>query len=210
MDATDPRMVLDRLVAARGESYAALSKMLRRNPAYLQQFIRRGTPRMLAERDRKLLAAYFRVDEAMLGGAPALPGRRVGVRRLDVAASAGAGGLIDSDAALGEESFDRAFLDRLGVRSNALAMLRAQGESMEPLIEDGDEILVDESDRRVGGAGAIYVIRLDGALMVKRVSREGDMLRVRSDNMAFPAMALQRPGDVEILGRVVWLSRALI
>lgn len=209
MDSGDPRTALDRLVSARGESYAALSKMLRRNPAYLQQFVRRGTPRVLAEHDRKLLAAYFRVDEAILGGASAAPDRRVAVRRLDVVASAGAGGLVDRDAAIGMESFDRRFLDRLGVRSTQLAMLRARGESMAPLIEDGDDILVDESDRRVGTEGAVYVIRLDGALMVKRVSRERGGLRVCSDNAAFPALALQPPRDIEILGRVVWLSRAL-
>ena len=64
METGDPRAVLDALVAKSGESYAALSRMLQRNEAYLQQYVKRGTPRLLAERDRKLLASYFRVDEA--------------------------------------------------------------------------------------------------------------------------------------------------
>ena len=51
MEAPDPRTALDRLVEASGESYAALSRMLHRNPAYLQQYVKRGTPRLLAERE---------------------------------------------------------------------------------------------------------------------------------------------------------------
>ena len=62
MEAIDPRVVLDRLVTAGGESYAALSRMLRRNPAYLQQYVKRGTPRLLAERDRKLLLHRRELD----------------------------------------------------------------------------------------------------------------------------------------------------
>ena len=210
MDATDPRTALDRLVTAGGESYAALSRMLRRNPAYLQQYVKRGTPRLLAERDRKLLAGYFRVDEAMLGGpeAPAIPAVAQ-VRRLDVAASAGPGGLADDDRLLGGELFDPRLLASLGVREDQSAMLRAQGDSMVPTIHDGDRMLIDERDRKLTARGGIFVVRLDGALMVKRVAKTGDGIAVTSDNPEFPPVPLQKPDAVEILGRVVWLSRAL-
>jgi phage repressor protein C with HTH and peptisase S24 domain len=210
MDVIDPRVALDALVADSGESFAALSRMLRRNDAYLQQFVKRGTPRVLAERDRKLLAAYFSVDEVVLGGA-ATPPRpaTVTIRRLDVAASAGPGGLVEHERAVDAAPFDRRLLDTLGVRAGNLAMIRAQGESMAPLIEDGDQIMVDEGDRRVGIRGGIYVIRLDGALMVKRVARLGERLAITSDNPAFPAMPARDIGEVEIIGRVVWLSRSL-
>jgi repressor LexA len=180
MEATDPRTALDRLVVAGGESYAALSRMLRRNPAYLQQYVKRGTPRLLAERDRKLLAGYFRVDEAVLGGpeTPGLPAVAQ-VRRLDVTASAGPGGLADDDRLLGGELFDPRLLASLGVREDQSAVLRAQGDSMVPTIHDGDRMLIDERDRKPGTRGGIFVVRIDGALMV------------------------------DVLGRVVWLSRAL-
>jgi repressor LexA len=210
MEAIDPRVVLDRLVTAGGESYAALSRMLRRNPAYLQQYVKRGTPRLLAERDRKLLAGYFRVDEAELGGpsAPAIP-TVAQVRRLDVAASAGPGGLVDEDRLLGGELFDPRLLASLGVREGQSAVLRAQGDSMTPTIQDGDRMLIDERDRSPGARGGIYVLRLDGALMVKRVAKTGDGIAVTSDNPDFPAIVLPAPDAVDVLGRVVWLSRAL-
>ena len=49
------------------ESLASLSRMIGRNPAYLQQFISRGTPRRLDEDDRLVLAKFFDIDERELG-----------------------------------------------------------------------------------------------------------------------------------------------
>jgi repressor LexA len=210
MEQADARAILDRLVADRGDSYAALSRMIRRNDAYLQQFVRRGTPRLLAERDRKLLAAYFRIDESLLGGPVASsPPPTVTVRLLDVAASAGAGRLNGEERSAAALPFDRAMLEHLGISSRALAMIDANGDSMAPLIEHGDRIMVDEGDRRIGARAAVYVIRIDGALLVKRVSRRGDTLAITSDNPDFPALPHYDVADVEVIGRVVWLSRAL-
>jgi phage repressor protein C with HTH and peptisase S24 domain len=211
MEAGDPRAALDALVAASGESYTALSRMLRRNAAYLQQYVKRGTPRLLAERDRKLLASYFRVDEVVLGGpdsAPVMPASAQ-VRRLDIAASAGPGVLAEDDRALGSEYFDPRLLHALGVRADHSAALRAKGESMAPTIHDGDLMLVDESDRRISPRAGIFVIRIDGALMVKRVAHFGEVLKITSDNPDFPVMLPRRSESIEIVGRVVWLSRTL-
>lgn len=211
METDDPRSALDALVVARGESYAALSRMLRRNDAYLQQYVKRGTPRVLAEADRKLLAGYFRVDESVLGGpagARAMP-VAARVRRLDAAASAGPGALVEEDRLLGAALLDPALLLSLNLRAAHSAVLPARGDSMSPTIEDGDLMLIDESDHRVATRPAIFVIRFDGALMVKRLARSGEQLKITSDNVRFPPMPPALPDEVEILGRVVWLSRRL-
>lgn len=210
MEHSDPRGLIGRLVTERGESYAALSRMLRRNDAYLQQFVTRGTPKRLAERDRALLAAYFGVDEAALGGPATMsPVPTIGVRLLDVAASAGPGRINDAERATATLPFDRAMLEQLGIRSTRLAMIEAVGDSMLPGIAHGDRIMVDEDDRRIDARGAICVIRLDGVLLVKRVSLIGDRLTIASDNPDFPDIPVRRARDVEVLGRVVWLSRAV-
>ena len=65
----DARATLERLIADRGDNYADLSRLIGRNAAYIQQFIKRGTPRKLDEDDRRVLARYFGVSEDMLGGA---------------------------------------------------------------------------------------------------------------------------------------------
>lgn len=46
--AEDPRALLERLIGERGEDYAGLSRLIGRNPAYVQQYIKRGTPKRLA------------------------------------------------------------------------------------------------------------------------------------------------------------------
>jgi hypothetical protein len=68
----DPRLVLERLCAERGEDFAGLSRMLGRNPAYIQQFVRRGVPKRLKEEERRKIARYFSVSETLLGGPPAI------------------------------------------------------------------------------------------------------------------------------------------
>ncbi|HEX8448805.1 MAG TPA: peptidase S24, partial [Allosphingosinicella sp.] len=45
MDRNDPRETLERLLKERGEDFAGLSRLIGKNPAYIQQFIKRGTPR---------------------------------------------------------------------------------------------------------------------------------------------------------------------
>lgn len=177
--------------------------MLGRNPAYLQQFVARGSPRILAEDDRRRLAAFFGVDEGELGGAPAPPaGMRV--PRLDVAASAGPGALVDTEVTLGADMIDAALVRRLGLTAGAVAIIRVRGDSMEPGLMDGDEILVDTADRRPGEKGGVFVIRVEGAVMVKRVSARAGALEAGSDNPLAPQVP---DGPVEVVGRVVWQMR---
>ncbi len=46
-DTDDARANLDRLIRERGETYGGISKLLGRNAAYIQQFVKRGSPRKL-------------------------------------------------------------------------------------------------------------------------------------------------------------------
>ena len=204
----DARSRLTELAVEAGTSLAWLSRAIGRNDAYLQQFVKRGTPRRLDEEDRRWLAAYFNVDESALGGAARLP-EMVAVRRIDADAHAGAGGLVEDDRNGGEERIDPRVVARLGVSPATLTMITAHGDSMEPLIHDGDALLVDTADRRLSSRPGIFVIRLDGALLVKRVSRVGFEVHVASDNPATPVIAPVRADHVAVIGRVVRLARAL-
>lgn len=206
MDAADARGALRALVAERpGESLAALSRLIGRNPAYLQQFVERGSPRRLAEADRRLLARYLGVAQAVLGGPPAEEPDRVRVPRRAVRASAGPGAINDGEVVVGSFAFPTAWLRALGGRG-PYSLVRAQGDSMAPGIGDGDELLVDEGDRRVTAQARPFVLRIDGMLVVKRVARAGAGLAITSDNPSAPPVAA---GEVTVIGRVLWLSRAL-
>lgn len=199
---------LGELARARGVGLAALSRMIGRNDAYLQQFVRRGSPQRLDERDRRALAAFLGVEEGELGGPPAAD-PMVAVPRIDARASAGPGAVADDDRVIGEERIDPRVLRRLGVAAGAVSMIAARGESMAPLIHDGDALFVDTADRRLSSREGLFVIRLDGALLVKHVARIGFEITVRSENPDAAAIPPVRADRVEVIGRVVRLARSL-
>lgn len=214
MDGMAVRECLDRLIRERGKSYGEISKLLGRNAAYIQQFVKRGTPRRLDERDRGLLARYFGVDEALLGGPPdrrQVPGQRemVVVPRLAIGASAGAGTLDEDEEPAGILAFDARWLRELGSRPERLSMIRVDGESMMPTLGDGDEILVDGGDSAMQVREGIYVLRMNDVLMVKRIApapRAGHF-SIRSDNPLYPDWDEVSAADFAIVGRVVWAGR---
>ena len=214
MDEEDARAALARLIEEQGADFAGLSRMLGRNAAYIQQFIKRGTPRRLAEDDRALLARYFGVPEEVLGGRPEPEpshGALIRVPRLEVGASAGAGALPDEERARGHIAFDPAWLRRVAANPNRLSLIRVEGDSMAPTLADGDEILVDRGDGAERLRDGIYVLRIEDALVVKRVAPHpaGRTLSIRSDNEAYPSWPDCEPASVEIVGRVVWVGRRI-
>lgn len=213
----DPRAALDRLLTEKGIDYARLSEVIGRNAAYIQQYIKRGSPRRLAEQDRARIAAYLGVSEAMLGGpaqrvAAAGRGRGPGmilVPKLAIGASAGAGASIDGEPVEGEVAFDPKWLRDLGADPRALSIIRVEGDSMAPTLNDGDDILVDGGDAAARLRDGIYVLRMDDVLMVKRVGRAPGQGRISviSDNPHYRSWDDLPMGAVQLVGRVVWTGR---
>ena len=210
----DPRATLATLAAERREDYAGLSRLIGRNPAYIQQYVKRGTPRRLAEQDRRVLADYLGVSEALLGAptddSPKAAGdpRRadlVAVPRYDLAASAGPGALDQAERRAADLHFPAAMLRALGARSPAsLSLVRVQGDSMLPLLGDGDDILVDRDDAADRLRNGVYVLRHEDTLIVKRVRLARGGFSVLSDNRAYSSWRDADPARFAIIGRVLW------
>jgi len=216
MPEADPRAALQRLIEERREDYAGLSRLIGRNAAYIQQYVKRGTPKRLAEEDRRLLARYFGVPEKMLGAPEDLPSAAandapVVVPQYDLGASAGPGALPGDERARSHLSFDAKWLRRLASDPKQLSMIRVEGDSMLPTLSDGDEILVDRGDGPERLRDGIYVLRMEGALMVKRLALNpaARQVAVRSDNPTYPSWDDCNPADVDVVGRVVWVGRRL-
>ncbi len=205
----DARAALDALIRERREDYASLSRLLGRNPAYVQQFIKRGIPKKLDEEDRAKLARYFGVSEALLGGREPPPDDMIAVPVLDVQASAGPGAFADSERARARMRFDATWLRGLKVDPGLLSVIQVTGDSMSPTLKDGDDILVDRTVRAL--KDGIYVLRLDGVLNVKRVVLGlGRRVTIASDNDAYPDLPGRDRAELDVIGRVVWAGRRLV
>jgi phage repressor protein C with HTH and peptisase S24 domain len=205
------RDALERLIRERGEDYASLSRLIGRNPAYIQQFIKRGSPRRLDEKDRRLLARYFGVGEEMLGGPPSA-GRDplVKVPRLDVGASAGFGADAGAEARVGQIAFDPQWLRQLcPAGPDRLSFIRVRGDSMLPTLADGDEILVCHPAGGERLRDGIHVLRQDEAVMVKRlaINPATGRVTISSDNPAYPSWPDCELASLDVIGRVVWAGR---
>lgn len=216
METIDSRAELARLIAERREDYAGLSRMLGRNSAYIQQFIKRGVPRKLAEEDRRTLARYFGVDEVILGGPGKVPDSPaadlIAVPRYDVGASAGPGAFADGEVPIAHLGFDPRFLKQLsGAKPSDLSIIRARGDSMYPTLADGDDIMVDRSVAGTQLRDGIYVLQREDTLVVKRIAVHpaNRRLTISSDNSSYPTWQDCAPDTVTVIGRVVWAGRRI-
>ncbi len=211
----DARRALDELIQKRGCNYSEISRLLGRNAAYIQQYIRRGSPRQLDDQDRSVLARFFGVEEKVLGA----PARRshpgadlVHIPILDVEASAGHGALPGMEGNSAQFGFDEKWLRRLTAsRASNLSIIGVLGDSMEPTLHDGDEVMVDLGDGQARLRDGIYVLRMDDMLSVKRIAIEpqGKQVSVLSDNPTYPSWRGLEKRMLNVVGRVLWFGRTL-
>jgi phage repressor protein C with HTH and peptisase S24 domain len=203
----DPRERLAGLARERATSLAKLSQMLGRNGSYLQQYISKGSPRKLEEEDRRRLAEFFGVSEAELGAPEEKSLIRsdwVEVPRLSLEASAGPGATAAEEIPFDAFRFSRRWLRENGLEPAQLSAIRVMGDSMDPLLRDGDEILVDRTPRAF--REGVHVVRLGEALHVKLLQAvPPGRLRLISQNQAYEPVEVAM-SDVDVVGRVVWKS----
>lgn len=211
----EPRKALERLCAERGEDFAGLSRFLGKNPAYIQQFIRRGTPRRLGEDERRKLARYFGVAESVFGGPADValpPAGLVPVNRVMVRASAGPGAIAGLEREQPYFAFDERWLKSLtGSKQGDLSVIRVEGDSMAPTLNDGDDILVDKAGCNEALRDGIYVLRVEDSLLVKRLAIHplGRRVTVQSDNPAYPDWPDCGLDEIHCIGRVIWAGRKI-
>ena len=179
--------ILDLLLEGRTNLKNA-SIAMGRNSAYLHQFIRRGTPRILAEHDREALAAHLgcapeelkhdrmpprrprpkpapRRMKALSSVRRGLPEGYIAVPEIDVRAAAGAGAFNEGFEETKEMWFfaDPVIRHEFRARPADLRMITIDGDSMEPLLASGDRILIDVGRRIPRPARHLRDLGRDGA-----------------------------------------------
>ncbi|QNT77938.1 LexA family transcriptional regulator [Entomobacter blattae] len=107
-------------------------------------------------------------------------------------------------------------LDYSSINWKHVIAVTVSGDSMFPTLHDGDTILVQtDIDELV--SGAIYVVRVENELLVKRLRRlVNGNIQVISDNTLYPpeelnakqlqAMIEGGGSPVQIIGKVIWRS----
>ncbi|PNH84455.1 transcriptional regulator [Vibrio diazotrophicus] len=125
----------------------------------------------------------------------------------DVEASAGHGTLVEVETAT-ELSFSERYLrDELHVNPREVFTMRARGDSMYPTLKDGSLMIVKRIEEFLGDG--IYVFRVNGQLMVKRLQIQPTKIIFKSDNEQFyDAWELTYQEiesiDFEVVGRTIW------
>ena len=207
----DARGHLQNMVADRGSSFAELSRLLGRNPAYLQQYVTRGSPRHLDEPDLAKIAEFLGIAPGTIRTRP-VTAYATGtaltaeedyreIPRLPLDASAGPGAVGSQEISYDAFRFSKRWLREMGLEGADLSAIRVEGDSMEPLLRSGDEIFVDRHKR--SGEG-VFVVRIGDALHVKQIRASApDTIALISANDAYAPLELPRE-EVEVIGRVVW------
>ena len=227
---TDPvRERIRQLLRERDATMREAALAIGRGSSYMHQFLERGVPQVLRSRDRRALAEWLGCDPEALRQdfaprrrpprprtprftPPQLPNAPLAaVREMAVEASAGAGALNDDTAAEAARWYmPEAMLRHEGrAAPGDLRILGARGDSMEPVIGEGDRIVVDIA-RRTPATGEMVVLWDGGGLVVKRVEMlpraEPPAIRLISANPAYqPYTCLV--DDAHIVGKVLWTIR---
>jgi len=237
MELDPTRLKVMKLIQSSGTDLKNASLAIGRNAAYLHQYLYRGTPRVLPEDAREALAAHLGVDDETLrasgnarpepleavpdAATVVLPRRRARpsldgfaeVGELDVRASAGAGAMFDG---LEESRATWLFPDpvirhEFRARPEDLRIVTIDGDSMEPLLSSGDRILIDTS-QRIPVPPGIFVIWDGMGIVAKRVEHvpnsEPATIVIKSVNPDYQTYE-RGAEEVNIIGRVIWLSRRL-
>jgi hypothetical protein len=129
----------------------------------------------------------------------------VSLPRFDASFSMGPGALVaDNPEPLGYWMVEEQWLRGLTLAiPSTLAIVRADGDSMQPTLQGGDWVLIDMTQTRLTREG-IYALRVGTDVWIKRMSlnlRE-KTVRIISDNPTTPVQEVEEE-DLQVIGKVI-------
>jgi len=135
------------------------------------------------------------------------------IPKLMLKPAAGCGTIVDLEDVEDYIAFQKEWFNKhIHAPKNSLAVMTANGDSMEPTIKNGDMLLVDTSQNQAR-TDNIYIIRIDECIVVKRVQCiPGNKLQVISDNKTYDPYVLDLSDESHqavIIGKVVWYGRSI-
>ncbi|AUG53902.1 hypothetical protein CSC3H3_15155 [Thalassospira marina] len=135
------------------------------------------------------------------------------VPHYDARLAAGDGALNGRSNIIGYVPFSRDFFHKklAGINPDRLIILDVAGDSMEPTVSDGDQVLIDTKQKEL--TDGIMAFILGETAHIKRLRLFFDGLEVISDNRSlYPSQQVTREqmSNVKIIGRALWVGRFLV
>lgn len=131
------------------------------------------------------------------------------VPKVQARLSAGGGSLEANGDPVGTYAFRSDWIRRKG-QAASMVLMDVVGDSMAPAIENGDMVLIDQSQQRVI-PGAIYAVGIEDGVLVKRLDLTPGTLILSSINPSYSPIEVPLRGDladaVRVIGRIIWWCR---
>lgn len=128
------------------------------------------------------------------------------VERFDVSLSAGPGANGDNARKLSPVSFRRDWLSEKGLNADKCVVCSVRGNSMEPLLFQGDLVLLDRRRTDLKDGHIYGVVDIEGDIRIKRIELIERGLLLRSENPECPTELRQGEdaNRVRIIGSLAW------
>lgn len=212
----DVLKAIDQALKAKGLTDAAASKLAVGNPSLLKNMRnRRGKERDHPLENIKKLAKVLDLEVYIGPPRQANEERVVHLGEEDYAAvplyaaeaSAGPGAENGNAEIIDQLAFQRSWLKKMSVKVDHACLLRVRGDSMSPLLQDGDIALIDQSKSKIRNGRAYAFVDIDGQTRIKRLEQlDEKTLLLRSDNPnhTWELRKATELNRIKMIGEVVW------
>jgi len=197
------------ILKEKGLSLAELSRRMNVNYRVMFNYIS-GTSNVTLEILQKFSSA-LEIHPAEILGGWSMPSSNnheeefAKVPIYDVRASAGYGITNNDEETKGHLAFSRTWIKKRGLRPDKLGIITVRGDSMVPVLNEGDLILVNHEDK-TPSSGKPFVMRIGNEILVKFAQMTSKGLIANSANSVYQPMLVDNE-DVEIIGKVVCSMR---
>jgi phage repressor protein C with HTH and peptisase S24 domain len=123
--------------------------------------------------------------------------------------NAGGGSVVLSEGVKECYAFRKDWVAKIATSRQNLILMFVQGDSMEPVIMEGDIVMIDRGRTKIR-TGRIYAVGVSDTVMIKRLELLPDQkVNVISDNKGYSPYIIGCD-TIRIIGQVIWFARELV
>ena len=106
-------------------------------------------------------------------------------------------------------AFRNDWLEQFG-KAKQMFVVRVEGDSMVPTLQESDTVLINKNADTIGGCGGIFAINWNSMVLLKRLQMnpQTNEIIIKRDNPNYDSMVV-KPKGIQIEGKVIWYGREL-